>query len=140
VDIVDTDYEQLREALVTSACYLQNYAANMSCITPVAYGMDLRIISLRNKMGEIIHLINPDNVTLLGKGYRISETSTLLPNLPPASVERPTSLTIEYYESTLSPKRERFVTADAFCIDSSLDLFNYAIPQLAHTHDEKART
>lgn len=133
VDLKNPDYAVLNDAMATSTCYLKNYAKNMSCITPIAYGQHLRIVSMRRKNGDILHLINPQNPTRLDKVAHIQEGSTLFPGAPLAVVGRPLGLTIEYVDETLKDiKKERFEYADAFCISSSLDLFERTLPQLGN--------
>lgn len=131
IPYVDTENQQdLTNILATSACYLQHYPKNMSCITPLAYGTDMRIISMRKKNGDIIHLINPRNPTKEEKDVSIPETSTLFPHSPPAMATRPKTIRIEYTGADLkTSKTERFDLGDSFCVRSSLDLFDHKIPQ-----------
>lgn len=127
----DDDYETLLDLSETSACYLENYKQNMSCITPLAYGKNFMMISLRRKNGEIIHLYNPHNMVKIEKTVKVPESNSLLPGVESVIVNRPISLTVEYLDKSLTHiKKEKFEHADAFCIGSSTDLFEHFLPQL----------
>lgn len=128
VGMDNPNYAAVNDLLATSMCYLQTYAKNMSCITPLAYGVNMRIISMRRKNGDIIHLINPRDPRKEEKDVSIPETSTLFPNMHPIMVTRPKTITINH-NSFDSVKTETFEMGDAFCVRSSLDLFDHKIPQ-----------
>jgi hypothetical protein len=130
-DIQNPDLTQLNDVLQTSTCYLWKYEKNMSCITPLAYGQDLRIISFRRKNGDILHLVNPRRPSRSEIPSRVAESNSLLPDVPAVIVERPRIITIEYTDLNFTTvKAGRFEFADAFCISSSLDLFDHIIPQI----------
>ena len=143
-DFVKTDppdFFMLNDLLTTSTCYLKNYMSNVTCITPIAYGHDYRIISLRRKNGDIIHLINPSNPRKSERKARITETNTLLPDKPSASVKRPLTITLEYLDGELkNTKSGTFEYEDSFCIDSSLDLFDFLIPQISNESSSEEKT
>lgn len=143
LDLQKPDYSLLNEMMLTSTCYLNNYAKNMTCITPLAYGMDHRMVSMKRQNGDIIHLFNPKNPTKMERSVGVPEKNSLLPDLPPAKVMRPLAMTIEYNDvEGAATKRERFELGDAFCISSSLELFDHVLPQLghvSHTHDENPK-
>lgn len=44
----------------TSECYLDTYRDNITCITPMAYGVRSRMISMRFDNDSIIHMLNPE--------------------------------------------------------------------------------
>lgn len=144
VDLVNRDYSHIGNILTINSCYLQQYAKNLSCITPLAYGEDLRIISLRRKSGEILHLINPSDPISEEKDISILESNTLFPHSSALNVTRPKILTLSYlFHDLNTSKTERFELGDAFCIKSSLDLFNHILPpftdettQITHNHAE----
>lgn len=125
-------------AVRISSCYLSRYSKNLSCITPVAYGMDMQMISIRNKSGDIIHLVNPVMEKESENVYYVPETNTLLANLPAANVSRPIWVYITYWDIiTGTEKKEKFVAKDSFCISSSIDLFRHALPQTKGYSKEK---
>lgn len=136
VQLSPIDYELLNDVLATSACYLTNYADQMSCITPLAYGKDLRIISMRRKNGNIVHLINPKNPTKLGTSATVPESISFLPGVRFVNVSRPVFMNIEYVDSDFkSTRNDRFELGDAFCIGSSLDLFDHIIHQIGNEQE-----
>lgn len=130
VDVKSPDFAQLNDVLTTSACYLREYAGNMSCVTPLAYGYDLTVISMRHANGTVLHLINPIQKATSDKYVLVPETSTLLPGSAPVKVRRPLFVTVEYLDTDLRTVRfARLERADAFCVSSSMDLFARVLPQ-----------
>lgn len=131
IELNDAGFRSLDGILATSACYLEKYAQNVSCITPVAYGVEARVISFRKAGGEIVHLVNPGPVSREEGMERIAEWSTLFPGTPRVSVRRPRTLYIDHVNAHLNGTvTSHLELAEAFCVKASLDVFERTMPQM----------
>jgi hypothetical protein len=92
--------------------------------------MEFRIVSMSQKNGTVRHLVNP-HILEQGKSFSVQETSTFLPENPPAKMSGPKYVIVTHVildEIHVKPITERFEWADAFCVSSSIDIFNHKLP------------
>jgi hypothetical protein len=63
----DVTTREISRHMKTSECYLDTYRENMTCITPMSYGVRSRMISMRLENDTIVHMLNP---TIVHRGNK----------------------------------------------------------------------
>lgn len=86
------DIKECEDLKKISECYLEKYSKNMSCITPISYGFNKKMISIRSQDGSITHLVNPKNPHISKDQVEISEGNMLFPDIEPVTFYDLTSI------------------------------------------------
>jgi hypothetical protein len=113
---------EVERYIAISECYLTVYAANVSCITPLSYGSDYRLVSFRDSGGELIHMIDPVPLVALHP-KKVSQAAMFFPG-EKADVLLPSLVKMDYF----TPNRTKiagavFKAPYSYCIESSVRLF-----------------